>query len=145
MKVENGLYISLMKSMVYNLICRYKKFLKFGFVAVGYNLVAYFIYVSLIFIKCDYIVASTVSFISGVALSYVMNKNLVFSIKSGHNLGLVIRYFSFYLALLVINLAMLHCIVQWFNINLYLAQILTTIIAALVSYNTMQRFVFKKN
>ncbi len=125
------------------LIWRYQQFIKFGFVAASYNLVAYSIYATLIYFNCNYLIASTVSFLLGVVLSYFMNKFIVFSVKH-NNYILIIRYVTFYVFLLGINLTLLHGFVSLLKANPYLAQILTTIIAALISYNTMRIFVFKK-
>lgn len=126
-----------------NLIRKYQRFIKFGFVALGYNLFAYAIYACLISLKCNYLLASSFSFIVGVTLSYFMNKSIVFATKQ-HNYGLVLRYLIFYLALLGFNLVVLHVFIKILAINPYLAQILVTFISALVSYNTMRTFVFRK-
>lgn len=143
MKAGNGPFMFLIKSMVYKLICRYKKFIKFGFVALGYNLIAYLIYAGLVFIKCNYLLASIVAFVFGVFLSYFMNKTLVFSEES-HSHVLVVRYFLFYFALLGANLLMLHFFVQFLHVNPYLAQVVVTMLAAILSYNTMRFLVFRK-
>ena len=125
------------------LIQRHMQFIKFGFVAASYNLVAYSIYATLIYFHCNYLIASTISFLLGVMLSYFMNKRIVFAVKH-HHYVLIMRYIIFYMLLLGINLILLHGLVSLLKINPYLAQILTTMIAALISYNTMRVFVFKK-
>lgn len=126
-----------------NLIRKYQQFIKFGFVALGYNLFAYAIYAGLVALKCNYLFASSVSFVAGVTLSYFMNKSIVFATKQ-HNYGLISRYVLFYLALLGFNLGVLRIFVKSLMINPYLAQILVTFISALLSYNTMRVFVFRK-
>lgn len=125
------------------LIRRYQQFIKFGFVAASYNLMAYFIYAALVYFKCNYLIASAVSFFLGVILSYFMNKLIVFAVKH-NNYSLIMRYVSFYVLLLGINLALLHGFVSLLKIDPYLAQVLVTIIAALISYNTMRVFVFRR-
>lgn len=125
------------------LIQQYKQFIKFGFVATGYNVAAYFIYATLVYFHCNYLIASTISFLVGVLLSYFMNRSIVFSVKH-HNYVLLIRYIIFYMLLLGINLTLLHGLVSLLRVNPYLAQILITMIAALISYNTMRVLVFRK-
>ena len=125
------------------LIRKYKQFIKFGFVAIGYNLFAYAIYAVLVVLKCNYLLASSISFIAGVTLSYFMNKSIVFATKHNHY-GLILRYIFFYLVLLGFNLGVLHIFVKSLMINPYIAQILVTFISALISYNTMRVFVFRK-
>jgi putative flippase GtrA len=125
------------------LIKRYQPFIKFGFVAIGYNVAAYLMYVTLIYFKCNYLMASAVSFFLGVALSYFMNKSIVFAIKQ-HSHTLVFRYLAFYLALLAVNLVLLHGFVSLLKINPYWAQIFVTALAAFISYNTMRVFVFRR-
>lgn len=127
-----------------NLIRKYRQFIKFGLVALGYNLFAYAIYAGLVVLKCNYLFASGISFVAGVTLSYFMNKSIVFATKQ-HNYSLISRYILFYVALLGFNLGILHIFVKSLSINSYLAQILVTFISALLSYNTMRIFVFRKN
>lgn len=124
-------------------IRRYQEFIKFGVVAVSYNFIAYVIYVSLLYFNCNYLIASTISFFIGVILSYFMNKFIVFPVKDPNH-TLIIRYFIFYLLLLCANLVLLHEFISLLKINPYYAQILVTFIAALISYNTMRIFIFRR-
>lgn len=119
-----------------------RQFIKFGFAALGYNIIAYLIYACLIYFSCNYLIASIISFVCGVLLSYCINKTLVFNIKH-HNYLLFIRYFIFYSFLLGVNLFMLHVFVYILKINLYFAQILVTLVSALVSFNIMRRMIFQ--
>lgn len=123
------------------MIKKYQQFFKFIVVAGVYNLFAYVIYVGLVFINCNYILASAISIIFGTCLSYYMNKSMVF--KQG-NESLVIRYVVLYLILLSIYLIMLRVFVQYLHINKYAAQILVAGFATLLSYNTMRVFVFRR-
>ena len=125
------------------LIRKYQQFIKFGLVALSYNLFAYVIYAGLVALKCNYLLASSIAFVIGITLSYFMNKSIVFATKQ-HNYGLFSRYILFYLVLLGINLGVLHVFVKLLMISPYVAQILVTFISALVSYNTMRVFVFRK-
>ncbi len=126
------------------LIKNYLQFIKFGLVALSYNLFAYIIYALLISMQCNYLIASTMSFIFGVAISYFMNKKIVFRSTLNHN-KLIFRYIYFYVVLLIFNLGVLNLFVKVLMINLYLAQILVIFVSALVSYNTMRTLVFRKN
>jgi putative flippase GtrA len=125
-----------------NFIKKYQQFIKFGLVALSYNLFAYAIYVGLVALKYNYLLTSSFSFIAGVTLSYFMNKSIVFATKQ-QNYRLILRYLLFYLALLGFNLGVLHVFVESFTINPYFSQILVIFISALVSYNTMRVFVFR--
>jgi len=125
------------------LVIKYQQFIRFGFVALAYNLFAYMVYAGLIMFKCNYLLASSLSFIIGVTISYFMNKSIVFATKQ-HSYRLVLRYVLFYLMLLGFNLGILHVFVKTLSINPYIAQILVIFISAVLSYNTMRIFVFRK-
>ncbi|MCD6046245.1 MAG: gtrA-like family protein [Gammaproteobacteria bacterium] len=125
------------------LIMRYQQFLKFSFAAIGYNLAAYFIYAILIYLKCNYLIASTTSFCAGTILSYFMNKSIVFTIRY-HSHNLIIRYVTFYMVLLAVNLMLLYELIHLLKINPYLAQMVVIIASAFISYNTMRMFVFRR-
>lgn len=121
---------------------RYKNFIKFGVVAGIYNVLSYSVYAFLIFTKCHYIIASTISFVVGVSLSYFMNKIIVFKHTQKHSRKVVIRYVTFYLVLLAINLILLRIFVAYLGINAYLAQLIVVVACAVLSYNTMRKFIF---
>ena len=124
---------------------KYRNFIKFIMVAGIYNLLTYIVYAILIFIKSNYLLASIISFIFGVVISYVMNKKIVFQHqheRNPHQYKLMLRYFLFYLALLGFNLLLLHTFVTNLNINAYLAQIIVIMCSALISYNFMRKFIF---
>jgi len=121
---------------------RYQQFAKFCLVALGYNLFSYLIYSALVYSKCNYLIASSISFISGITLSYFLNKSMVFASKHNDS-KLVLAYFSYYLILLCISLAMLHALVDALKINPYIAQVLVTVAAAFVSYYTV-RMIFQQ-
>lgn len=122
---------------------KYRKFIKFACVALGYNLFAYTIYAALLLLNCNYLFASLCSFIVGITLSYFMNKMLVF-ITRNHEYGLILRYVTFYLLLLGFNLLALHLLVEIFKINPYIAQVLVTFFSAFLSYNVMRVIVFRR-
>ena len=121
---------------------QYQQFAKFCLVALGYNLIAYFIYSALVYCKCNYLIASSISFITGITLSYFLNKSMVFTNKYNDN-KLVLAYFSYYLILLCISLAMLHILVDTLKISPYIAQVLVTTASAVVSYYTV-RMIFQQ-
>lgn len=131
-------------SQAVKLIQKYKQFIKFGLVALSYNLAAYLIYALLIYFKYNYLMASTIAFFSGLTLSYFMNKKFVFASRH-HNYAMIIRYIVFYVSLLGVNLALLHEAIYLLKINVYLAQIFVTGITALISYNVMCRFIFHRD
>lgn len=124
------------------LIKNYKQFIKFGLVAVSYNVVAYIVYILIIYWGYNYLLASTTAFFLGIVLSYLLNKQIVFNSKH-QDYTTIIRYTIFYAFLLGLNLVLLRTFVYSLKVNPYLAQILVTGIAALVSYNVMRIFVFK--
>jgi len=113
----------------------HQQFIKFIISGVFYNLVAYLIYAWLLFVECNYFLASTASFIVGVMLSYLIN-SWIFTNKP-HRSALL-PYFMYYVILLVINWIILHTFVNLLKINVYFAQIIIMVIASLITYKAMQ-------
>ncbi|STY29511.1 GtrA-like protein [Legionella wadsworthii] len=127
-----------------NLLQKYRQFIKFSVVSLGYNFIAYCIYAVLIFNGSSYFLASSTSFVFGVILGYFLNKSLVFNTKQ-KGMEYILYYFAYYVLLLVINLALLHGFINWLEINPYAAQILVTIIAAFMSYRVMGILFMREN
>ena len=126
-----------------NLIRKYQQFIKFGLVALSYNLFAYAIYAGLVALKCNYLLASSISFIIGILVSYFMNNIYVFEVKK-YQTRAIIKFFIFYSVMLFINLNILRILVSLLHINAYFAQLVLMVLYAIFSYNVMKLFIFKK-
>ena len=114
------------------------QFIRFSVGALSYNLAAYLLYTGLILLKCNYLVASTASFITGVTFGYFMNKYIVFANHKHDNRASFFYYFGYNIFLLGLNLSALFFLVNCLKINPFLAQILVIMIVALISYNVMR-------
>lgn len=114
----------------------------FCIIALSYNIAGYLTYAGLVAAQYNYLIASTCSFIVGIVLSYFMNKKMVFKSTGSHQ-QLLTPYLAYYLSLLGFNLGLLYVFVNWFQLNPYIAQILVTMISALISYNAL-RILFGK-
>ncbi len=66
-----------------------------------------------------------------------MNKSLVFANAQFHY-GLILGYFLYYVILLGVTLVALYGCIDWLKINPYLAQVLVTLLTALMSYNILR-------
>lgn len=126
-----------------SLIRKYKQFVKFGFVALGYNLFAYAIYAGLVTLGCNYLLASCISFVIGILVSYFMNNIYVFEVKK-YQIRTIIKFLIFYSVMLFINLNILRMLVNLLHISVYFAQLVLMILYAIFSYNVMKSFIFKK-
>lgn len=124
-------------------IAKHQRFLKFAVIAGLYNLLGYLLYAGLLFIKVNYLIASTISFIFALALSYFMNKAIVFG-HSEKSYAIILRYISFYCTMLGFSLLSLRFLVDNIQVNPLLAQMMVTGMMALVSYNVMRLVVFRK-
>lgn len=113
------------------------QFIKFACVAAIYNLTAYLLFAGLVVLNCNYLIASGLSFIFGVSLSYYMNKSFVFS-STEHNYKIIITFFSYYFMLLLTCICAMYYFTAHIKINPYFSQIIVSLIAALVSYYTMR-------
>jgi putative flippase GtrA len=122
-------------------IRKYRQFIKFTFVAATYNIAAYVLYALLLYINIYYIIASTISFVFGVTLSYYMNKSIVFSTEI-LSYKKTIFYICFYCMSLLFNLSMLHILVRFYGLNPYVAQTIVTITLSIFSYHIFRSVIF---
>lgn len=117
------------------LVHDYRQFIKFVLVAGSYNVMAYMVYASLVYARCNYFVASVISFAFGMCMSYYMNKVHVYKNRGGHHK--LPLYLAYYITLLGVNLLLLYSFTHYFNFNPYMAQMIVIALVALISYHVL--------
>ncbi|MDD3048710.1 MAG: GtrA family protein [Bacilli bacterium] len=128
-----------------NFIKKYleKKFVRFLIVGGINTIVGYGTFALFLFFNCHYYFAYIMSYIIGVANSYLWNKFFTFK-SEGKSYKELFRFICVYLVSFAIGSLTLYLIVDVFNINEYLAGLLNLIITTLISWFGHNKFSFKK-
>ena len=115
-------------------------FIKFILVGILNTIFSYAVFALLIFLGLHYTLALFIATVLGVLFNFKTFGKLVF--RNAHN-KLFFKFILIYAMLYVFNIGTLK-ILLLFSINVYVAGIITTIIAALLSYLLNKEFVFKE-
>ena len=115
-----------------------------GFAVVGAINTGFSFIIYLLLLKLDlyYISASVIAYISGIAVSYILNTKFVFrQEKTFANLS---KFVSVYLTALVINISLLYFLVNIVGFNPVVGQIGVTCIVLFYNYVLQKLWTFKK-
>ena len=113
------------------------------FVAVGgANAVATYLIYLLVLKFTGYAVAYTVSYVAGIAISYVANSRLVFRAKM--SVGTAARFPLVYLFQYLAGLALLALLVEWLRIPAWLAPWIVTALLVPASFLLTKRVLVPK-
>ena len=106
------------------------------------TVVGYGVYVILLAVGLDYLIAFTIATIVGVFNSYLWNRFFTFKSKS-KAVSEIIKFASVYFISFCFGLLFLKVIVGLFGINQYVAGILNIIITTVISWFGHKNFSFK--
>lgn len=115
-----------------------KKFLGFALAGGSATVVNFSIFLLLISQQVDVVLASAIGYVSGIAISFALNRSLVF--KSANNVSLV-RYFAIYVVALFCQLALLSLLVA-LELEPWIANAISVTIVLVANFFAMRRFVF---
>jgi putative flippase GtrA len=114
---------------------------RFGIVGIGTNISLYLVFLGLIWVNLDPVLASGLCYGLGVVLSYLLNRSWTFASQGSHSRDLP-RFLLAYGAGLLITLLSMGMLTRW--LNPAHAQLLTIGIAALTIYGSLHVFRFGK-
>ena len=117
-------------------------FTKFIFIWIISTLINYIIFILLYNIWINYILSSSIWYISGLIFWYYINKNYNFNI---HNKNSFIKYILIYFTNLILSLFILYILVEYININIYISNFLILIYTTISNYIWLKFYVFKIN
>jgi putative flippase GtrA len=119
-----------------------EKLLKFGFIGIINTVITIVSYGFMVYIlKMNFILANIVAYVLGMINSYIWNKNWVFQVKDSN--------FLIYVKFLVVNLSMLgfntlglFILVNTFNLNKLISQILMVGIVMIINFLLSKTWTF---
>ena len=120
------------------IINKNNKFITFYVGGVLNNAVGYLIFCTMVVFNINYLIASSTCFILCIYVSYFFNRKIVFKLKSSNRMQ-KIAYFIFYCIQFLLSLAILHILVEVYNFNPLLAQLVVGFFLALLSYMVIQK------
>lgn len=91
----------------------------------------------------DYVPASAVGFLSGVAFGYVLNKRWTFGVTARSTLGVVARYLAVYLASLGMGLMLIHGLVEYADIDPLIANAISIVFTTCTNFIGTRYMVFR--
>ena len=117
------------------------RFFRYVVVGGGSTLVSYGVYVAAVFLGVSYVLASLLSFVSGVVTGFLGQGRYVFGVVST---GALIRYlvywiFAYLLYLLVVS------VMDRLGVSVYVAGAVATVVVAIPSYFFQKKVVFERN
>lgn len=116
----------------------------FGFVLAGgaATLVNYSVFLVLLILNVQYLVASGIGFLAGIGVSFTINRLYVFTNRTSSKASFV-RYFAAYLVALTAQLFLLETLVQ-LGIRPEISNIVAILIVVVVNFFVVRKFVFGK-
>ena len=122
------------------------QYLRFNIVAVIYTAITYLLFSALIYFGVKYQIALVFDYLTGVLLSFFLNKRFTFKVKEKANIIMLSKMIAVYLVHFVLNLLALNLVVSIFSekkIALYLGQLGIIVLLSLMSFIFQKIFVFK--
>jgi putative flippase GtrA len=118
------------------------RFIRFIIVGVANTAAGYGFYVAYLYVGIPYIIAGTMSFVTGIIFNYFVTKRFVFD-KPNHK-NTFIYYCVSYGALYFFSIALLWLLVDIFKITPYLAGLVSLPINAIVAFVLLRTIVFRR-
>jgi putative flippase GtrA len=113
-----------------------------GFVAAGgtATVINYALFATLYWVGVNYLLASALGYVSGIAISFTINKLLVFR-DSANRPGQFLRYTAIYLVALGAQLGLLELGVR-LGLDPLIANAIALVIVVMANFFVIRRFVF---
>jgi putative flippase GtrA len=112
-----------------------------GTIGVTFNYSIFFVMYR--YLHVYYIISSATGFILAIFLAFYLNKRFTFKVHSNKIKEMIIKYFSVNIFSLFLGMCSLAILVELFNINVYIANILTLGITTISNFSGSKLFAFK--
>ena len=119
---------------------KYREFAGFVLAGGAATVLNYSIFLILLLLSVQYLVASATGYVSGIFLSYLINKHFVFK-QSKKSLGRGPRYVLVYSGALFFQLALLTIFVR-FGVLVEVANAFALVVTVVLNFFVTRRFVF---
>ncbi len=111
----------------------------------GFNtILSLFIYYFLLIINCNYLIASTLAYIFGIVLGFLMNAKTVFNSQNIHYKKFL-KYVILYVISYVVNIFILYLLVNLCSLNKLFAQVISTLFLVFINFNVIKHFIFTES
>ncbi|MFC1740452.1 GtrA family protein [Pseudomonadota bacterium] len=116
----------------------------FRFIVVGgtNTVIIYLLYLLLLYLGVQYLVALTIDYALGISLGYFMNRYWTFRVSRNQR-STFVKYSVSYIAVYLLNLILLFVFVDGMGLDERISQIPALGLATLVSYLTQRFWVFR--
>lgn len=118
-----------------------KEFIGFVLAGGAATVLNYLVFLVLLSFSFQYLLASSIGFVSGIGVSFTINKLWVFSDLT-HNQTRFVRYLVAYVFALAAQLLLLEALVQ-FGIRPEIANIIAIAIVVVINFFVVRKFVFR--
>ena len=120
------------------------QFFKFGIVGTINTVSSWIFYYSLVFLKVNYLIATTVAYFLSSIIGYILNKTWVFR-KKDKSKTPMLKYYVVYISSYFLNMGCMYLFVDILNISNLLAPILVLFITVPYNFIFSRLWVFKDN
>ncbi|MDQ0202252.1 GtrA family protein [Neobacillus ginsengisoli] len=121
---------------------KYGQFIKFCIVGATNTAISFVVYALLLKLNMNYLIASTLSYLAGLLNGYIFSSSFVF--KDKPNLIQGLKFLGVYLSSMLINLALLYILVDYFKFSELLGQFIVTCFNVIYNYSLNKFWTFKK-
>ncbi len=116
----------------------------FNILGIFNTIVAYLVYAGLIFIGLNYWLALIADYMIGIVLGLFLNKKYTFKIKSHIEKKTIVKAILSNIVIFFINLLVLYILIDMFNYNAYISQLIALIVIAISSFVFYKFYIFKE-
>ena len=115
-----------------------------GFVVAGgiATVVNFALFSVLLFSGVHYLVASALGYVSGILVSFAINRRFIFK-STGDSRAQLVRYTLIYLAAMLAQLALLEALVR-LGVEPFFANAFALLVVVVVNFFVIRRFVFSR-
>jgi len=118
------------------------RFIRFIIVGVVNTAASYGFYVAQLYVGIPYIIAGTISFVTGIFFNYFVTRRFVFDMPTQKHTFMY--YIAYNVFLYFFSIAMLWLFVDICKLNPYMAGLMSLPINAIVSFVILRGFVFRQ-
>ncbi len=122
-------------------IIKFIRYSLIGGVCTGINLL---LFIFLVYIGVHYVIANAASYLTAVAINYILAGHFVFEDCSGHSaVNKLFRFFLVRLGNLAVDTVSFYLLVSVMHMNMYAARVGLTGAGVIISYVLARRFVYR--
>jgi len=132
-----------LKSKLKQILLKYTRLIKFGIVGAINTILNYLVYISLVYVNVNYIIAYATAYLIATTNSYLLNNFWVFKHKSKKHVKKIVKFVFVNLIAMSFGELGLYLFIDILGIHKYIAGLLIIPITAIISYSLYKTLVFK--